>query len=339
MSDLTNPHDKFFKETFTRLEVARDFFAHHLPTAVVETIDLSTLTLQPGSFIDQELQEHFADLLYEVQLSANSDETAYLYLLLEHKSYFDPYTPLQLLRYLLRIWERDAQAQESLRPIVPIVVYHGQETWRVAPNFGSLFSGAESLRPYWPTFQYELLDLVRLPDKLIVGSANVQIALRLLKYISDRRLVQHLPEILLLFRQLAHAESALEYLETVLYYISNAARYLAEPELVVIVQGVLREEGSEAMGTIAEVWMQRGLERGLAQGRAQGWELGKQQGKQEGWQEGREEGEGRPARGAYPWLARCGTRFVSYPFWGFARSGGNRGAGGAGWGSSATIAS
>jgi predicted transposase YdaD len=41
------------------------------------------------------------------------------------------------------------------------------------------------------------------------------------------------------------------------------------------------------MGTIAEVWMQRGMERSLAQGRAQGWELGKQQGKEEGKQEGR----------------------------------------------------
>lgn len=34
MSDLTNPHDRFFKETFGRIEVARDFFAHYLPETV-----------------------------------------------------------------------------------------------------------------------------------------------------------------------------------------------------------------------------------------------------------------------------------------------------------------
>ncbi|MCP4415002.1 MAG: Rpn family recombination-promoting nuclease/putative transposase [Chloroflexi bacterium] len=34
MSDLSNPHDKFFKETFTRLEVARDFFANYIPESV-----------------------------------------------------------------------------------------------------------------------------------------------------------------------------------------------------------------------------------------------------------------------------------------------------------------
>jgi len=30
MSDISNPHDKFFKETFTRLELARDFFANYI---------------------------------------------------------------------------------------------------------------------------------------------------------------------------------------------------------------------------------------------------------------------------------------------------------------------
>lgn len=41
-------------------------------------------------------------------------------------------TPFQVLRYKLRIWERDVRAGEGLRPIVPVVVYHGQEKWRVA---------------------------------------------------------------------------------------------------------------------------------------------------------------------------------------------------------------
>ncbi|MCZ7673075.1 MAG: Rpn family recombination-promoting nuclease/putative transposase [Chloroflexi bacterium] len=104
--------------------MARDFFAHYLPPSVADTLKLDSLTLQSGSFIDSDLQEQFADLLYQVD--AQDGTLAYLYLLLEHKSYPDPLTPFQLLRYMVRIWERDMQASEPLRPIIPTVVYHGR---------------------------------------------------------------------------------------------------------------------------------------------------------------------------------------------------------------------
>ena len=154
MSNISNPHDKFFKETFTRLEVAQDFFANYLPPSVVAVLDLDSLNLQSGSFIDPDLQEQFADLLYRVALHDGGD--AYLYLLLEHKSYPDPLAPFQLLRYLVRIWERDSREGEGLRPIVPILVYHGRERWQVALDLGALFTGPEALRPFWPTFRYQL---------------------------------------------------------------------------------------------------------------------------------------------------------------------------------------
>lgn len=162
MSDLSNPHDKFFKETFTRIEVARDFFATYLPQSVVNTLNLDTLALKSGSFIDADLQEQFADLLYQVNWRTDDEAEeaiAHIYLLLEHKSYPDPQTLFQLLRYLVRIWERDVQKGNTLRPIIPIVVYHGREKWRVATEFGELFTGPASLQPYWPQFRYELQDL------------------------------------------------------------------------------------------------------------------------------------------------------------------------------------
>lgn len=275
MSDISNPHDKFFKETFSRLNIARDFFAHHLPKPVVQTLDLSTLALQSGSFVDHDLQEQFADLLYQVTLADASHETAYIYLLLEHKSYADPQTPFQVLRYLVRIWERDVREQKPLRPIVPVVVYHGRGQWRIPTNFGKTFSGHESLRPYWPQFNYELRDLSHLNDEEIVGAFDLQIALLTLKYITTPELREHLPDILHMFRELADAESAVEYMETVLYYIGNAARHLTEPEIFTIVQESLANEGNEIMQTLAEVWLERGREEGLEQGLEQGLQEGR----------------------------------------------------------------
>lgn len=65
MSDLSNPHDKFFKEAFSRLEVARDFLAQQLPPAVLDHIALDTLELQKDTFVDPELAEHFPTCFIE----------------------------------------------------------------------------------------------------------------------------------------------------------------------------------------------------------------------------------------------------------------------------------
>jgi predicted transposase YdaD len=37
-----NPHDKFFKETFSNVEVARDFIKNYLPESILKIIDLET---------------------------------------------------------------------------------------------------------------------------------------------------------------------------------------------------------------------------------------------------------------------------------------------------------
>lgn len=268
MAELTNPHDRFFKETFSRLDVARNFFAHYLPPPVAQSLNLDTLALQSGSFIDADLQEQFADLLYQVTLE--KEQPAYIYLLLEHKSYPDPQTPLQLLRYLVRIWERDSRAGHSLHPIVPVVVYHGRERWRVARNFDGLFAGPESLRPYWPAFRYELQDLSTFSDDEIRGAVHLQIGLLVLKYIFDPLLRDRLSDIFTLFADLAETKTALEYLGTVLYYIGKANTNLAPQEMVAAVQAALNEKGSEIMQTVADYWVKQGLEQGLEQGIEQG---------------------------------------------------------------------
>lgn len=286
MNDLQNPHDKFFKELFTRIDLARDFFANYLPEAVVSAVALETLSLQSGSFIDENLQEQFADLLYQVDCVANT-ATAYLYLLLEHKSYPDPQAPFQMLRYLVRIWERDRQAGLELRPIVPVVVYHGRERWHIATNFNEQFTGPEALRPYWPSFEYLLQDLSRLSDEEVRGTVHLQIGLLLMKYIFDPNLHGHLGDIFMLFHELSEAQSPLEYLRTVLYYVGNASRHLAPEEMVTIVQEALAREGDSVMQTVASYWIEQGIERGREQGLMQGREQGLMQGHEQGLEQGR----------------------------------------------------
>ena len=61
---ITNPHDAFFKETFSKREYAADFLAGVLPAPLKQKLDLDSLRLENASYIDERLAEHFSDLVY-----------------------------------------------------------------------------------------------------------------------------------------------------------------------------------------------------------------------------------------------------------------------------------
>ncbi len=263
MNKISNPHDKFFKETFSHPEVAQDFLRYYLPASVAELLDVSTLELHKDSFVDPDLQEHFSDLLYGVQLKGGYE--GYVYVLLEHKSFPDERVAFQLLRYMVRIWEKELKQEKGLKPIIPVVLYHGKEKWQASTEFGSLYRGPEELRPYFPQFQHQLLDLSELLPQQIYGVARTQIALFILKYIFDPRLAQHLPTIFTLFQELQNKQTALEYLVTVLRYVAATAEHITPDEMKETLKTTL-SEGDKTMPTLAQQWIEEGKQLGLQQG-------------------------------------------------------------------------
>lgn len=180
--EIQNPHDKFFKETFSDLSVTKDFLNHYLPTNVIEYIDLDTLTPEKDSFINDELQESFSDLLFKVNIC---NQEGYVYLLFEHKSSPEKGIVLQLLKYLINIWEtKTKKLQEWQLPIViPLVIYQGRDRWNVRHSLGEMIRGynqlPEEFKAYIPNFTYELYDLSHRTDEEIKGQAILKIYLTL----------------------------------------------------------------------------------------------------------------------------------------------------------------
>ena len=145
---IRNHHDAFFRQVFSQPEVAADFLANYLPAEVRNQLNLDHVELEQDSFIDDELREHFADLIFRVPLLDDSQGgVAFVYVLFEHKSYPEPLVAFQLLRYMVRMWERALREGNALPLIIPLVVYHGEQPWRVPQTFGELFDGPEALRP------------------------------------------------------------------------------------------------------------------------------------------------------------------------------------------------
>ena len=68
MDKINNPHDNFFRKTWSDPRVAGDFLANYLPETVAKHVDLTQLKIQTGSFVDKDLREHYSDILYEVDV-------------------------------------------------------------------------------------------------------------------------------------------------------------------------------------------------------------------------------------------------------------------------------
>ena len=98
---MQTPHDKFFKRSMEEKEVAKDLIQEYLPRNVLAKVDTTSLEIEKESFIDDELAEHFSDVVYKARIAGR---TSYLCFIFEHKSYKYPDIALQLLRYMLNIW-------------------------------------------------------------------------------------------------------------------------------------------------------------------------------------------------------------------------------------------
>lgn len=287
MEPVINPHDRFFKQLMADPATARDFVQNYLPADVVAQLDLGTLELTKESFVDPALQSHYTDLLFNVKLRSGDD--GLIYLLFEHKSYADRLVAFQLLRYLVRVWEHVLRQYDRLVPIAPVVMYHGQWPWQVEPGFRWLVRASEPFQPYVPEFAYHLCDLSQFSDDEIRGEVTLRATLLVIKYIMHEDFRPHLAEALSLLRDLARQRTGLEYLETLLRYVSVSASRITPDELREVVDQSF-QQGDDMMPTIAEQWVEQGLKEGREQGLREGLQQSLQQGLQQGLLQGRREG-------------------------------------------------
>src|SRR5918996_529656 len=129
--EIHHPHDLMVRAVLSDLTEASSFLRAHLPDEVSQGLNWSTLRLAEGSFVDDDLRGSETDLLYEIE-RVSSQDTVWLYVLLEHQSTPDRWMRFRLLKYCCRIWEqsfRDQPEQRELRPIVPLVFYQGERSW------------------------------------------------------------------------------------------------------------------------------------------------------------------------------------------------------------------
>ena len=153
---ITDPHDTIFKTSFSDKANAIDLINGTFPKEIVENLKLETLTLESTTYIDRKLKKYYSDLVYTCKYK---ESDILITLLFEHKSYLPEFPHVQLLRYILNIQEHSIANTNKLIFTLPVVFYHGKDTWKKR-SFSEYFNIKDDfLLKFIPNFDYLVIDL------------------------------------------------------------------------------------------------------------------------------------------------------------------------------------
>ncbi|WP_022670329.1 Rpn family recombination-promoting nuclease/putative transposase [Hippea alviniae] len=262
---LTQPHDTFFKKLFSNEKNVRDFLLSFLPEKLKQSLDLNSIKVIDTEKISKKYKRHHIDLIVECK-TREEDKKAQIYILFEHKSYPDKFTLIQILSYMMTIWEKNIENKEELTPIIPFIFYHGKRKFDLAENFSDYFSVKDkNIKEYLLNFKSIIFDTNRIDDKTLtekIDNLNLLAALLSFKHIFD-----DIEELKPIFKTLISfgENGLLLFLEYIVISRSVDEEKLKE---------ALKEIGGDKVPTLAQKWFEEGLE----------------EGKYIGWQEGEVEG-------------------------------------------------
>ncbi|KXS48470.1 MULTISPECIES: Rpn family recombination-promoting nuclease/putative transposase [Halanaerobium] len=176
------PHDDFFKKTFGRVDISRNFLQSYLPQNLREFVDFSELDPRPISYTGK--NSYYSDLLFKSKIG---DKKYGVYFLFEHKSYNDKWSVMQIFNYLARIWMREKRTKriKSLSFIIPILFYHGGNGSLVIKSFAEYFDQNMienyDLNKYLPDFETVFYDFSNDANLNLLGDRKVRLTLKFFK--------------------------------------------------------------------------------------------------------------------------------------------------------------
>jgi predicted transposase/invertase (TIGR01784 family) len=224
---------------------------------------LTEISYEKDSFVSRQLQDKFSDLLTSVPVIGREQE-ANIYFLFEHKSQYDVKTPLQLLRYILEIWDNyDNMVKESGRKlpiIIPVLITHAKGGWGRKRVLDLIDMPSEEFRPYIPDFNFVLFDSIKEDPESYDFAKSLQAILVIWKHYYSPEFIHGLQRAFQIIKQAYPDLKLKDFLEPIMNYLYSVR---AEEEYTDIYKVAEKEfsEGDEYMGTIAEMFERKGAQR------------------------------------------------------------------------------
>ncbi len=162
-------HDSIFKTVFEDVNAVIEFITRFIPANIAALINLKNLKRDSESYLTKSMQKQYADIVYRTTI--NGVNTA-LVLLFEHKFDKRGILPLQILKYMIRIWEIDFKNGRPFSIIIPIVIYHADKVTEKRPLSSYFEFRNEITDAFIPDFNFLFLNVKKEEDKILLDLSD-----------------------------------------------------------------------------------------------------------------------------------------------------------------------
>ena len=269
--------DNFYHQFFSNAEVVADLIKTVQPKLLAE-LDVNSFTQVSNEFISSDMRARRSDVFWKVKWRSkeptSEDGWLYIYILLEFKSRQERFCILQVLEYLVLAYrdlinKKALTANQKLPPLLPIVLYNGDNPWQQPKTLAELIEpGPDWFKPYIPEFNLLVIDENDYRDAPLETTSLIS-AIFTFENNPDPLDLKAVTEAFLAWFN-AHPNQQLK--QTIITWIKHGLKNILSPDILSQVSTL--EELSPMFATRAEKFMEQ---------QKQHWQ-------QFGWQEGRQEG-------------------------------------------------
>ena len=185
---------------FSNPELVRDLVMGFIPDDWLQSLDYSTLEKIPSSYVSDDFKQREDDVVWRVKVG---DDWVYLYLLIEFQSSVDKYMALRMMVYIGLLYQDlikrgETLADGRLPPLLPIVLYNGNQKWTAATNIADLIPVVPGMvSQFKPSLQYLLIDENNYTDTELASLNNLVAAVFRLEHASSPGAVSDLVKLLI----------------------------------------------------------------------------------------------------------------------------------------------
>lgn len=261
-------HDAVFKKFLSNRKVTKEFLQLHLPPAIRDRCDFSTLTIRPGSFVEENLRQCFSDILYSMKMTMENGDTneCLIYFIIEHQSNPQKFMALRKLRYVVNVLQQCIeQGCKKLPVVVPILFYHGKvRPYPYSNDWLDCFADRELAESVYFN-PFPVVDVTAIDDEEIMKHGNVALLELVQKHIFARDMMVISQAIVSLLNTYC-TES--ELIKALMYYIAQRGEIANTQQFLktIIEQAPTYRED---IMTIAQDLRKEGREEGMQQGKKQ----------------------------------------------------------------------
>ena len=307
----SKPRDSSSKLIFGNAELCSQFLRNYIDIPLLKNVKAEDIEDVTERYIPMFTEERNSDTVKRIKLAENN--TLFFVSLIEHKTNVDYNVSMQLLRYMVYIWEDYEKEMERHKkgisktkgfrypPILPIVYYEGSGKWTAACNLQERIMLDKAFEPFTPKFFYKLIAL----NSYSIGQlAEKNDELSLVMLINRLQSIEEFKELNLPDDYLKNLSehSTEEVLSIVARVTATMLRQLNLPEDEV--EGFTEQVKERKMAVLFENFKsvdipaerKKAREEGHAEGHAEGLVEGHAEGLAKGLAEGLAEGESRFAK-------------------------------------------